>query len=126
MLVFILKRIGFMLLTMLVVSILLFLLLEIDVRGVATMVLGPYSSEEQRDIWLQQARWAAEDYGRFWLTTLGRPGDPAPFNSLIEDRSTHIASGIHEFGSIIERECVPLSKIWSDYFGTVMRDWRAV
>lgn len=69
MLVFILKRFGFMLLTMLVVSILLFLLLEIDVRGVATMVLGPYSSEEQRDIWLQQHGYFDPIYQRYlrWL-----------------------------------------------------------
>ena len=69
MLVFILKRIGFMLLTMFVVSVLLFLLLEIDVRGVATMVLGPYSSEEQRDIWLQQNGYFDPIYERYlrWL-----------------------------------------------------------
>ncbi len=69
MLVFILKRIGFMLLTMIVVSVLLFLLLEIDVRGVATMVLGPYSSEEQRDIWLQQNGYFDPLYERYlrWL-----------------------------------------------------------
>ncbi|HSS63389.1 MAG TPA: ABC transporter permease [Gammaproteobacteria bacterium] len=69
MLVFILKRIGFMLLTMFVVSVLLFLLLEIDVRGVATMVLGPYSSEEQRDIWLQQHGYLDPIYERYlrWL-----------------------------------------------------------
>ena len=69
MLIFILKRIAFMLLTMVVVSILLFLLLEIDVRGVATMVLGPYSSEEQRDIWLQQNGYFDPIYERYlrWL-----------------------------------------------------------
>jgi peptide/nickel transport system permease protein len=69
MLIFVLKRIGFMLLTMVVVSILLFLLLEIDIRGVATMVLGPYSSEEQRDIWLQQNGYLDPLYERYlrWL-----------------------------------------------------------
>ena len=69
MLIFILKRIGFMLLTMAVVSILLFLLLEIDVRGVATMVLGPYSSDEQREIWLQQNGYFDPIYERYlrWL-----------------------------------------------------------
>jgi peptide/nickel transport system permease protein len=69
MLIFVLKRIGFMLLTMVLVSILLFLLLEIDIRGVATMVLGPYSSEEQRDIWLQQNGYLDPLYERYlrWL-----------------------------------------------------------
>lgn len=53
MLIFMLRRFGTMLLTMLVVSILVFLLLEINIDGVATKVLGPYSSQEQREIWLQ-------------------------------------------------------------------------
>jgi peptide/nickel transport system permease protein len=42
MLIFIAKRFGFMIITMLVVSILLFLLLEINVDGVATKVLERY------------------------------------------------------------------------------------
>lgn len=69
MLVFILKRLGFMLLTMVVVSALLFLLLEIDVKGVATMVLGPYSSDEQREIWLQKNGYFDPLYERYfrWL-----------------------------------------------------------
>ena len=54
MLVFIAKRLGLMVLTMVAVSILLFLLLEIDPESVAINVLGPYSSEEQRQIWLEQ------------------------------------------------------------------------
>ncbi len=54
MLIFVLRRLGTMLLTMLVVSMLLFLLLEINPGSVAIKVLGPYSSEEQRQIWLEQ------------------------------------------------------------------------
>ena len=42
-----------MLFTMLVVSVLVFLLLEVNVDGVATKVLGPYSSQEQRQLWLE-------------------------------------------------------------------------
>ncbi len=53
MLIFILRRLGTMVLTMVVVSILLFLLLEIDKKSVATKVLGPYSSDEQRELWLE-------------------------------------------------------------------------
>src|SRR5262245_35339026 len=79
MLILIGKRLGFMVLTMIVVSMLVFLLLEINVQGVATKVLGPYSSQEQREIWLKQngyfdplteryARWlghfAVGDFGR--------------------------------------------------------------
>ncbi len=46
MLVFVVRRLGTMALTMVVVSALLFLLLEINVEGVAIKVLGAYSSEE--------------------------------------------------------------------------------
>ncbi len=54
MLILIGKRIGFMLLTMLVVSAILFLLLEFSPGNVATKVLGPYSSEEARQLWLER------------------------------------------------------------------------
>ena len=51
--IFILKRLGLMALTMLVVSVLVFLLLEFTPGNVATKVLGPYSTEEQRNLWLE-------------------------------------------------------------------------
>ena len=55
MLIFILKRLGFMALTMVVVSALLFALLETGLTGdVAVRVLGPYTSEEQRDLWREE------------------------------------------------------------------------
>ncbi len=53
MLIFLAKRLGYMVVTMVVVSVLLFLLLEISPGSVATKVLGPYSSEEQRTLWLE-------------------------------------------------------------------------
>ena len=53
MLVFLVRRLGTMILTMLVVSILLFLVLEFNSEGVAVKVLGPYSTDEQRAIWLE-------------------------------------------------------------------------
>src|SRR3546814_12154487 len=52
MLIFMVRRFGTMVLTMLVVSILVFSLLEINIDSVATKVLGPYSSQEQRHLWL--------------------------------------------------------------------------
>jgi len=48
------RRLGLMVATIFVVSVLLFLLLELDADSVATKVLGPYSSEEQRAIWLER------------------------------------------------------------------------
>lgn len=47
------RRLGVMILTMLVVSIILFLALELNIDSVATKVLGPYSSDEQRQLWLE-------------------------------------------------------------------------
>ena len=49
----VLKRIGNMALIMLVVSIVLFMLLEIDGSSVAVKVLGPFSTDEQRQLWLE-------------------------------------------------------------------------
>jgi len=69
MVIFIGKRIGQMLLIMLVVSIILFLLLEFNVEGVATKVLGPYSSQEQRELWLERNGYNDPLYQRYlrWL-----------------------------------------------------------
>ncbi len=69
MLIFILKRLGAMVVTMIVVSILLFLALEFTPGNVATMVLGPYSSEEQRQIWLEANGYFEPLYVRYfsWL-----------------------------------------------------------
>jgi peptide/nickel transport system permease protein len=53
MLIFFGKRLSYLLLTMLVVSVLLFLLLEVNGHSVAIKVLGPYTSEEQRNLWLE-------------------------------------------------------------------------
>ncbi len=50
----IIKRLAMMLLTMFAVSIILFLLLEINIESVAIKVLGAYSTEEQRQIWLEE------------------------------------------------------------------------
>lgn len=54
MLVLVGKRLVSMLLIMAVVSFVLFLLFETDKLGVAGKVLGPYSSTEQREIWLDK------------------------------------------------------------------------
>ena len=51
--VFVLRRLGTMAITMVAVSVLVFLLLEIFPGSVATKVLGPYSTDEQRTLWLE-------------------------------------------------------------------------
>jgi peptide/nickel transport system permease protein len=53
MIVLISKRIGFMVITMFVVSVLLFMSLEFSPGNVATKVLGNFSTPEQREIWLE-------------------------------------------------------------------------
>ena len=69
MILFILRRLGLMALTMVVVSILLFLLLELTPGNVATKVLGPYSTEEQRNLWLEAHGYFEPVYVRYfsWL-----------------------------------------------------------
>lgn len=89
MLIFIAKRFGFMIITMLVVSILLFLLLEINVEGVAVKVLGPYSSEDSRDIWLEKNGYRdplPERYAR-WLgnAVVGDFGESVRFKVPVSD-----------------------------------------
>lgn len=48
------RRMGMMLATMAAVSMLIFLLLELNGQNVAVKVLGPFSTEEQRAIWLAE------------------------------------------------------------------------
>ncbi|MBL6992724.1 ABC transporter permease [Desulfobacula sp.] len=55
MVLLLLKRIGFMLFTMIVVSIILFLLLETGLTGdPATRVLGNFASDAQKEMWRDQ------------------------------------------------------------------------
>ena len=89
MLIFIGKRCGFMVLTMIVVSLLLFLLLEISPGNVATKVLGPYSNEEQRNIWLEANGYFEPLYVRYfswlWNFASGDFGDSIRFKVPVAD-----------------------------------------
>ena len=69
MLIFIMKRLGFMVVIMIVVSLALFVILELSPGSVATKVLGPYTSEEQRNLWLEQHGYMQPLYVRYfsWL-----------------------------------------------------------
>lgn len=53
MIIFLAKRASYMLLTMLVVSLLVFLFLEINVESIAVRVLGQFTTPEQRHLWLE-------------------------------------------------------------------------
>ena len=54
MILFLAKRVVLMALTMLAVSIVLFAMLEINVETLATRVLGPFATAEQRALWLEE------------------------------------------------------------------------
>jgi peptide/nickel transport system permease protein len=50
---FIVKRVAVMVLIMLAVSLAVFIMQELSPGSVATKVLGPYSTEQQRQLWLE-------------------------------------------------------------------------
>jgi len=83
MLIFVVRRLGTMVLTMVVVSLLLFLVLEINVDDLATKVLGPYSLQESREIWLEKHGYRDPLYERYvrWLgnAVVGDFGDSVRF-----------------------------------------------
>jgi peptide/nickel transport system permease protein len=88
------KRLLAMLLIMLVVSFILFSLFESDKMAVAGKVLGPYSSVEQRELWLSQNGYDAPFLTRYtqWVGSAlhGDFGNSlqykAPVSELLMDR----------------------------------------
>jgi peptide/nickel transport system permease protein len=89
MLIFTVKRLSLMILTMLVVSLLLFILLELHPGNVATKVLGPYSSEEQRTLWLEANGYLEPVWTRYlsWLKGIltGDFGESIRFKVPVSD-----------------------------------------
>ena len=71
MILFLAKRVFAMLITILVVSIALFLLLEINGQNVVVKVLGPYTTQEQRNLWLEANGYFDPVHERY-LTWLSR------------------------------------------------------
>lgn len=67
MLLLILRRLGSMVLIMLVVSLILFAIFETDKLAVAGKVLGPYSSVEQREIWLEKNGYNQSFWTRYMI-----------------------------------------------------------
>jgi peptide/nickel transport system permease protein len=89
MLIFLAKRVLFMALTMLAVSFLIFLLLEINGESVAVKVLGPYSSPEQRSLWLEAngyfAPWYDRYFGWLWRMASGEFGQSITLKVPVAD-----------------------------------------
>jgi peptide/nickel transport system permease protein len=69
---FLVRRTLLMAATMLAVSIALFILLEFSPGSVATKVLGPYSTQEQRNLWLEANGYFEPAHVRYlsWLGNL--------------------------------------------------------
>ena len=69
---FLVRRTLLMAATMLAVSIALFILLEFSPGSVATKVLGPYSTQEQRNLWLEANGYFEPPHVRYlsWLGNL--------------------------------------------------------
>ncbi len=83
------RRVGLMAATMLVVSVLIFLLLEYDVQSVAVKVLGPYSTQQQREIWLEANGYNLPALTRYlnWLGSIlqGDFGDSLRFRRPVSE-----------------------------------------
>jgi peptide/nickel transport system permease protein len=99
MLLFVCNRLVAMLLTMLAVSLLVFVALEYSPGTVASKVLGPYSSLEQRQLWLQQHGYM-EPLGKRYMVWIGKIwhgdfGDSVRFRvpvwGLLRDRLANTA-----------------------------------
>ena len=89
MIIFLTKRLFAMLLTMIVVSILIFLLLEINGQNVVVKVLGPYSTQEQRHIWLEENGYFEPAHVRYieWLgrIVVGDFGESVRFRKPVHE-----------------------------------------
>jgi len=87
MLILIGRRIGTMILVMLVVSFLVFLLLEATPGDVATKVLGPYTSEQQRELWMERNGYNDPFFERYvrWLGNfmIGDFGESSRFRAPV-------------------------------------------
>lgn len=113
MLILILKRIGFMVLTMLAVSLILFLLLEINVESVAVKVLGPYTSQEQRLLWLEANGYLEPWYVRYvtWLGNFatGDFGQSVRFKVPVADVLWPRLANTAILGAVVFALLIPLS-----------------
>lgn len=104
MLIFLGKRLLAMIATMLVVSVLVFLLLEVNGDAIAVKVLGPYSTLEQRTNWLTANGYDRDGHIRYfeWLFNIVR-GDfgesivfKVPASEIVADRlgNTAVLAGL--------------------------------
>ncbi len=94
------RKLALMALTMLAVSLLVFLILEVNIDGVAAKVLGQFSTPDQRHAWLQQNGYFAPlpvRYGRWlWGFLTGHWGVSTYYHADILDliRPRLLATGV--------------------------------
>lgn len=103
---FILKRIFSTILTLWVVSLIIFLLLELSPGSVATKVLGPYSTEEQRHLWLEANGYYDPLIDRYflWLQNIlnGDLGYSTRFQTDVEDILwPHLVNSLYLIGLVL-------------------------
>lgn len=93
------RRLALMVATMVVASLFLFLLFELDPDSVAVSVLGNYSTPEQRALWLEEHGYGRPAWERYldWLGNFvtGDFGQSlshgAPVSSVVADRLSNTA-----------------------------------
>ncbi|MBM3518401.1 MAG: ABC transporter permease [Alphaproteobacteria bacterium] len=113
MIAFLLRRIGLMALTMIAVSILVFLLLEVSPGSVATRVLGPYVSAEQRHLWLDAHGYLAPLHERYvgWLGRLlaGEFGESVRFKVPVAEVLWPRLANTAVLGVVVFAVMIPLA-----------------
>ncbi len=110
---FIFKRFIIMLLTMVVVSLLTYLLLEINGDSVVVKVLGPYSTDEQRSLWLEANGYNRPVWERYvsWLGNLltGDFGQSLKYRAPVADVLWPRLANTGILASVVFLVMVPLS-----------------
>jgi len=110
---FLVKRLILMLATTLVMSMLVFLFLEISPGNVATKVLGPYSSQEQRQMWLEANGYFRPLHVRYlgWLGNIvqGDFGESTRFKVPVSEILWPRLGNTALLGAVVMAIVIPLS-----------------
>ena len=113
MIIFLAKRFSHMVMTMLVLSMLIFLMLEINGENVAIQVLGSFSTQEQRTIWLEQNGYFEPVYTRYlaWLGQMvtGDFGESITFKKPVAEILWPRVGNTALLGAITFSIIIPLS-----------------
>ena len=82
--------------------------------------------EKAGEIHRRQFTLLLTDHTRFWGDALsGDPGKAtAALPTLAMHRFDHLREGLDQYRALIGSELAPLTKIWSDFFSVVRRDWQ--